>query len=198
MADFVKLPPEFDPRKECDKFLRGVKKRASTKFSYAKATSLRTGAVLAYWLYVFGRPREALEVCRFLGLYDLEALAYRWDALEPSLTIQSRILREIGKRSAAAACMKRVRDAGPHPSRVTGEMVFKNKGNSAYLQQVEYCIAENRKSGERGWRRCALVELCFIIEMGGSKKCPVVKAEKEFQNQMEALRKMLKIGLKKK
>ena len=61
------LPVAFDATIESVKFLARAKQRAAKSFSFTKSSALQYAADLAFWLYLFGREDEALEVCEFLG-----------------------------------------------------------------------------------------------------------------------------------
>ena len=98
MSDPVTLPAAFDVRKESNVFLNRVKKRAATKFAFTKSTSMTSASDLAFWLFVFLRNVEALEICRFLGTYEFTGRFDLWSCVEYSLALESRLLRGGGQR----------------------------------------------------------------------------------------------------
>ena len=182
------LPDAFDPDREKDKFLAASKQRASTKFSRKKAASLENSMHLAYWLFVFGKEDETLEVCRFLGTYEFAGNFNLWSWIEHTLALQSRIVRQRGQHDESAECLKRIRAAGFVESRLTGSLL-NNK-----LDRIKSLAAEKDKTGERDWSMLALLELCVLIELGGSKTLPIATLEQEFQQIVARLRTILKVS----
>ncbi len=194
MNDPVNLPAAFDVRAESNAFLKRVKKRAATKFAFTKSTSMRDAEDVAFWLFVFRRNDEALEVCRFLSTYEFAGRFDLWNSVETSLALESRLLRAAGKKGAAKKCVDRIRAVGVLPMRLKGGLLIGEGGTAGSLDQVGYCIAENRLADAREWRLMALKELCVMIELGGSKKWPIARAEKEFQSQLDILRSTVKVA----
>ena len=90
--------------------------------------------------------------------------------------------------------MDRIRAVSVEPMRLKGGLLIGEGDTAGYLDQIGYCIEENRLADAREWRLRALAELCVIIELGGSKKWPAARAEKEFQLQLDELRSTLNVG----
>ena len=187
MANAESLPAAFDADRETDKFLAAVKKRAATKFSWKKQASLENAMRLAHWLYVFGKVEEALEVCRFLGKYQFTGNFNFWGWVEHTLALQARIGRQRGEHDEAAESMRRVRAAGVVESRLKGSLLVDK------LDRVKRAAAAEDKTGERDWSLTALLELCVLIELGGSDTWPVATLEREFQQRVARLRTLLNV-----
>src|SRR5690348_7148325 len=107
MANAEPLPAAFDPEQEPDKFLGGIKKRASSKFSRKRQASVELGVRLAYWLLVLGKEDQAVEVCRFLGEYQFAGNFSLWSWVESALVLQSRIARKHDRLEESAECLRR-------------------------------------------------------------------------------------------
>src|SRR5689334_3242656 len=107
MKEPVSLPNAFDAEKEGVKFLSRIKSRASREFRWTRWHSLENASRLAYWLYVFGRTDQALEVCRFVSQYQFAHDYNFWSWVEYTLALQSRLLREEGNKQEASECIKR-------------------------------------------------------------------------------------------
>ena len=163
MADAESFPIAFAADREADKFLAGVKKRAATKFSRKKQASLENAMRLAYWLYVFRKDDEALDVCRFLGTYEFAGNFNLWSWIEYTLALQSRIARQRGQDDESAECLHRIRAAGFVSSRLTGNLLDDK------LECIRSAASAKNKTGERDWSLTALLELCVLIELGGSR-----------------------------
>ena len=65
--DRVALPPALLSEEESGSILARVKARAAKRFRWTSAAALRDVTESAYWLHVFRRDAEALEVCEFLA-----------------------------------------------------------------------------------------------------------------------------------
>ncbi len=190
----MNLPAAFDAQRESVKFLVRAKQRAAKNFSFTKSSSLQNAADLAFWLYLFGREDEALEVCEFLGECDFTGRYDLWGWIEESLALQSRILRHWKKKTQAEKCLDRIREVGFESMRLKGGLLVGEDGTAGFLDQIQYCLDESDATGVRAWRLGAIKELCWMIELGGSKKWSVQKAEKELQSQFAELRSDLKIA----
>lgn len=68
---------------------------------------------LAYWLYLFDRKDEALEVCRHFTRYEFNGDHNFWTWVEILLVLQIRICREYDFREEAEHCRKRIVSADP-------------------------------------------------------------------------------------
>ncbi len=185
MADAEPLPAPFDPAMEADRFLAAAKKRAAAKFSWRKQASLDHAMRLAYWLYVYGREDEALEVCRFLGTFEFAGNFNLWSSIEFVLALQSRLARQAGRGGEAAGCVGRIRAAGFVTPRLQGSLL------DDMLTQASRAAAERDRTGERDWSLNALLELCVLIELGGSTARPAAALEREFQRLVSRLRELL-------
>lgn len=187
------LPAAFDAQSESVKFLARAKQRAAKSFSFTKSSALQYAADLAFWLYLFGREDEALEVCEFLGESEFSGRHDLWGWIEESLALQSRIQRYRRKKSQAEKCLNRIREVGFNSMRLKGGLLVGEDGTAGFLDQIQNCLDDGNETGAREWRWMAIKELCWMIELGGSKKWSVQKAEKELQSQFAELRSCLKI-----
>jgi hypothetical protein len=190
MADALPVPAAFDPEREPVPFLARAKKKTATKFQMSSAACRHNAATLAYWLFVFHRDQEADEVCRFLGTTEFTGNFSQWSAIEEALTLQARLARAGGRPAKAAECVKRITETGYASSRLTGGLLTGKGGRRECIQEA---IARKDETGEREWRLRALIELCFMIELGGSKRYPVEALEEEFRQNLDALRVLLKV-----
>jgi hypothetical protein len=190
MAQELPIPAAFDSEQELIEFLARAKKKAATKFRLTNQGSLQNAAALAWWLHVYGKDAEAVEVCRFLGQYQFAGNFNLWTWVEQALTLQARIARSAGQPDEAAACLARVSAAGYSANRLRGGLLDGAKG---YRDLVRQAVASKDRTSERDWRHLALIELCFMIELGGSEQYPAQELEKELQENLTALRTLLKI-----
>jgi hypothetical protein len=190
MTDPLPVPIAFDPEREPLPFLARVKKKAATKFRMSSNGCRHNAATLAYWLLVFHREQEADEVCRFLGTVEFTGNFSQWSSIEAALTLQARLARVGGRPAEAAECVKRIVTAGYASSRLTGGLLAGRGGRRECIQEA---VARKDKTAEREWRLLALTELCFMIELGGSKRYPVEALEEEFRQNLDALRVLLKV-----
>jgi hypothetical protein len=185
VADNEPLPRAFDPDQERDKFLIRFKKRAVKNFKLTKASSLENATHLAYWLFVFARDDEAMEVCRFVGRYQFQGNFNLWSWVETALALESRLARQAGEDQESAGCVQRMRAAGVVQRRLEGNLL---DGPGGHLDCIRGATAAGDKSSILGWSLRALMELCFLIELGGSASWPVDRLEKEFQEVLSSLR----------
>lgn len=176
------LPPAFDPALETNKTLAAAKSPLFKKFNWKKSQTLFDAMRLAVLLVVFGKEDEALEVCRTLGRIEFNGSFELWSAVERTLTLASRILRLRGDIAAADACLARVRAAGFVDERLDGIMLDRNGA-------IPEAIKDGDQKLERAARLSLAAEQVFIMELGGSEKCPVEKLEREWEaNQAELKR----------
>jgi hypothetical protein len=188
MAQPESPPAAFDDESGADKYLAAAKKRAATKFSWRKQAALDNAMRLAYWLYVFGREDEALEVCRFLGTFELAGNFNLWSSIEFALALNARLSRLAGRRDEAAECVRRIRAAGFVASRLQGGLLDDK------LERIARAAGERDRTGERDWSLNALLELCALIELGGSEARPVAELERDFQRIVTRLRELLGVA----
>jgi hypothetical protein len=187
MATPPSLPDAFDPNGETDTFLERLKKNASTKFSW-KQKSLEAAKQLAYWLYVFGKEDDTLEVCRFLGTYQFAGNFSLWSWVERTLALQARIARQRDQHDELAECVRRITAAGFVSSRLHGSLL------EGHLEGIQRAVAAGDKTSQRNWSLVALGELCMLIELGGSDTWPTARLEQEFATILAQVRALLKVG----
>jgi hypothetical protein len=174
------LPPAFDPGLETNNRLKKAKASISKKFSWTRNDPLFEAKRLAYLLMVFGKDDEAIEVCQFLG--QMEFQGYRlWTAVEFALALEARLQRLRGEKNLAAACVDRIRKAGFVKERLEGSMLDPNHA-------LEIALDEKDEKRELPARLQHAAEIAFIIELGGSKKCPVKKLEGEWSKNLARLK----------
>lgn len=177
------LPAAFDATSEPNKVLAKAKASVSKKFSWTKSQPLFDTLDLAVLLLVYGREQEALEVCQTLGKLQFNGSFNLWGAAERALTLEARILRSRGESEEADNCVQRVRDAGYVDTRLEGSLLDRNG-----------LLEESLKNGKKKWefeaRKTRASELAFIIELGGSAKLPIAKAEQDWEENMAAMRQL--------
>lgn len=182
------VPKAFDHELETIPLLARVKKKAGNKFAFTRQASLTAASDLAYWLFVFRRDDEAVEVCRFLARGEFDGNYNLWSWIEEGLALLSRLTTN---KRESIACVKRIAEAGYEPSRLTGALLAGRDGIRANLTAA---VADKDKSAERDWRLIAVKELCFVVAMGGSKKLSDSAAESELQGHLVGLRLLVGAG----
>jgi hypothetical protein len=190
MAERVTLPPAFDADQEAHPFLVRVKKKAAKDFRWSKAGCLENALRLAWWLFIFGKEEEALEVCRFLGQSEFKGNFNLWTWVELGLALQARLTRQRGLADEAERCRERIAAAGFAKGRLEGNLLDGAGGRRDCVRQA---AASGDETRERDWSAMALMELCFVIEMVGSNACPVAHLEQEFEQICARLRTLLDV-----
>lgn len=177
------VPSVFNPEGETSKILAKTKAKLWKSFKWSKAQSLYDAGALAVLLHVFGRDDETLVICRELGRIQFNGTYSLWSAVETALTLQSRLLRQRGETEEAEACVQRVRDAGYAEARLKGNLLDRNDS-----------VKEATKTGDKKWELSARLvqakEIAFIIELGGSEKCPVERMEQLWETNIARLREL--------
>lgn len=176
------IPKAFDYDSESVPLLARVKKKAANKFAFTRQASLTAASDLAYWLFVFRRDRESVEVCRFLVRAEFDDDFNLWSMVEEVLVLLSRLTTD---KRESKKCVSRVAEAGYESSRLTGALLA---GRDGYRANLTAAVADKDKSAERDWRLIAVKALCFVVAMGGSKKLSSSAAESELQDHLAALR----------
>jgi hypothetical protein len=179
--DQVAFPPALLSDTETDPFLARLKARAAKRFRWTSPASLWNVAELAYWCHVFRRDAEALEICEFLSHYQFAGNYARWSPVEFALALQARLLRRRRKKARAGECVRRIRDAGFVDERLKGSMLDPNSA-------LKLALKRGDPVAERNARLRRLQELCFIIELGGSRALPVSAAEADYRENLARLR----------
>ncbi len=180
------IPASFDPDREEIKYLKALKRKAAKSFSFTRMEALFKMKELAYALYAFRRTGECLEVCQTAARVEFSGNFNLWSPVETTLALYARMLKEKGETTAADTVMARVRKAGFVNARLMGELL-KDK-------EIREAIADGSITDERDWRLRQLSELCFMKELGGSAEYPVDRIETLFQENLAALRELLKTG----
>jgi hypothetical protein len=181
-------PSAFDPKKETIPFLARMKKRAGKDFRWTRSRSLEAATLLAYWLHVFGKDDEALEVCAFVGQYEFAGNHDFWTWVESSLALQSRILRSRSQKEKSAQCIERIRAANFVQERLKGQLIY---GENGYKVGAEDAQKEGDTKLEQEWRIAMVQELTVLIELGGSKRLSPEKLEKEYKDNLARLRELV-------
>lgn len=182
------LPPAFLDEAEPHKFLSRLKKRASKNFKLTKSSSLENAFVLAYWLYVFGRDDEALEVCRFLGQVEFAGNFNIWSWVEKTLALQSRIVRLRGNKEESRRCVERIETACVVEARLKGSLL---DGENGRRDCVRLATESGDKTDERDCRHLLLSELTYVIEVGRPSWMAVRKLENEYSENLVRLREIV-------
>jgi hypothetical protein len=179
--DQMVLPAALTSGPESHPLLARLKKRATKQFRWTSAHALRDVVEFAYWCQVFGRDQEALDICAFLGQYHFAGNYRLWTQIEFALALQARLLRQQRQKPKAAACIRRIQDAGFVESRLNGEALDPNSA-------LKIALREGDLVRERSARLSRLKELCFIRELGGSATLPVSEVERDYQQNLARLR----------
>ena len=179
----MSLPVVYSSQGEPVKFMAGVKDRAAKNFKWTVSCSLENSMYLDYYSYVFDRRDDALEVCQFLSQFQFAGDFQLWGWVEHTLALQSRLLRFSGRPQEAAECVSRIWDAGFVETRLSGSLLG--------TRNLDIAISDGRKIGERNHRAVRLLDLCTVIELGGSKELPVTTLEVLFQENLTRLQKLV-------
>lgn len=168
-------------------FLVRQKKKAIKNFSWKSSSSLNEVSRLAYWLYVFEEPDKSLEVCEYLSKFQFAGNFNLYTWIEHSLALQARIYRSKSKLDAAKHCINRITEAGFAKTRLEGLFVFDSEDRllKAIKENDSWAIRENRLS--------LMIELCILIELGGSKKLSVSILEKMFATNLKNLKQFMEV-----
>ena len=179
----MSLPIVYSSQSEPIKFMARVKERAAKNFKWTVSRSLQNSMYLAYYSYVFDRCDDALEVCEFLSQFQFAGDFQLWGWVEHTLALQSRLLRLLGKPQEAADCVSRIRKAGFVETRLSGSLLG--------TRNLDVAISDGRKTAERDQRVVRLIELCTVIEVGGSQELPVTTLEFLFQENLTRLQELV-------
>ena len=185
----VVLPDVFHNHLESVKPLARAKRQAAKDFKWTRRFSLQKATALAYWLYIFERRSEAMEVCRFLAQarFTDGTKVSAW--IEGSLALYARLLRSQEQPTEALVCMERIRKV---IEQTYSSGVPQLRLNGTFLRDYETNVAigvrDKRKSSERIFRLSALRECCTLIELGGSVALPVDVLEEHVKEHITRLR----------
>ena len=180
------VPAVFDSTNEPTKVIAQAKAKLKT-FRWSHAQSLYDAGALAVLFHVFERDDEALEVCRALGQIRFDGKFSLWSGVETALTLQARLLRRRGGTAEADESVRRVREAGYSENRLDGILLDRN-------DTVSEAVKDGNKKSELAGRLTMAKEIAFIIELGGSEKCPVDRMEREWGGNMARLRELTGAG----
>jgi hypothetical protein len=179
------LPDAFNPDLEIIKFLINQKKKASKNISFTVSDSLENAKNLAYYLYAYNKFDQSLEVCKYLSQIEFNGNFNIWGWVELTFVLMSRILKKNNLNDEAKLYIHRIKSAGFIDDRLNGLLLCD--------EDIQECISDGDKIRERDFRMCQMNELCFIIELGGSRKYPIKKTEQLFLSNLEELQKLLKV-----
>jgi hypothetical protein len=177
------LPPALLSGDGSHPFLARIKAKATKRFRWTSAAALRHATSAAYWCHVFRRDDEALEICTFLARYDFAGNYALWTPVESALALRARLLRSGRNAAEAGGCVQRIRDAGFVCDRLEGALLDRNSA-------LKVALERHSRAAERDARLLRLRELCFIIELGGSRTLPVQEAEADYQRNLARLREL--------
>jgi hypothetical protein len=186
----VDFPSAFDAEGEPSKFLARMKRRVAKDFRWTRLVCLQSVMLLAYWLHVFGRNDEALEVCRFLAQAEFTGNCCLWDSIEAALALQSRLLRHQGSQEEADECVDRIRSTSFLETRLDGVILQTLERN---VQAAIDDATRTSQPRERDWRLLSLTETCILIELGGSSALPASALEERYFANVRRLREMVNL-----
>lgn len=181
----MELPGPFHWENEENRYLQGLKKKAAKNFSLTRMDALYHTHDLAFALYVFGRGDECVQVCETAARVEFSGNFNLWSPVETTLALYARLMGERGEKEKAKAALDRVRTAGFTENRLGG-LLLKDK-------EIQDAQDEGNKTDERDWRLGQFSELCFMKELGGSRAYLVDRIEKLIQENLAALRRLLKV-----
>lgn len=182
----VQLPPACNPEGETDKFLARHKAKVAKGFSFTRMGSLEETTELAYWLYVYRKDNEAMEIGRLIDGAVFSGNFNLWSPIERNLALYARLLGAAGQAGEAARVVAKMQAAGFVDTRLSGSLLSD--------REIAEAVADGDKTGERDWRLSQVGELCFMLALGGSHKYPSGKIETMVEEQLAALRKIQKIA----
>lgn len=182
------LPSVFDSHGEPVKFMARMKDRAAKNFRWTSKHPLEKAMHLAYWSYVFGRNDDALQVCDFLSQFQFSGNYNLWTWIECSLALEARLLRTADRHQEAAQCVARIRAADFVETRLDGSLLMNKDRN------INDAVSDGNRIGERDWRVLMMVELCVVIELGGSQQLPIERLEHRFQENLVQLQRLVNVS----
>lgn len=183
------MPPVFQGELEEIKPIARAKRKAAKDFKWTRRYSLEDTMLLAYWLYIFDRKSEAMEICRFLAQAQFTGDVLLWVYVEGSLALQARLLRHMNHQDEAKVCIKRI-ETVMIEAYEPGTLEFRLQGNvlESYETNANLTQRDMRKPDERIWHLQALIECCTLIELGGSAALPIDVLEEHVREHKARLR----------
>ena len=103
-----------------------------------------------------------------------------WSPVEHALALGARLLRLRGDEEETAAAVRRIRDAGYVDARCDGTLL---PG-----KDIEACATSGDKTGERDYRMCQVLELCWVREMAEFRSFAAEELERRYDENMLRLR----------
>ncbi|MCL2148636.1 MAG: DUF4241 domain-containing protein [Methanomassiliicoccaceae archaeon] len=137
---------------------------------------------LLYWLFIFDRTDEALELTEFVK--DLAVNISNDPFLTHCLCIRSRLLREKGSAEADDA-LASIREYYAGEQKLLRRLL---KGSLLNDDKVKAYEDEGNMERANAWRINGWGWLFFIREMGGSKEFPIEEAERRIMETKGILR----------
>lgn len=185
----LNFPEVFKLHKEDSKFISRIKKKTIKNFSWNSSASLQNTSNFAYWLYIFGKEANSLTVCEFLSEFQFTGDFNLWTWIEHSLALQSRLYRKSGKMNESSNCINKILSAGFIENRLDGLFVYDRE------KRLQESIVEKDNWAVRELTFLLLIELCLLVELGGSPKLSVNILEDKLSKNLKSLREIVKVSL---
>ncbi len=182
----IELPRVFDVENDTNEFLVRMKRRAAKNFKWSREPSLRAAADLAYWLHLFHRDDDALELCEFLSAFEFADNFRHWSWVENALALGARLHRQRGNTQAAVACVDRIRQTRFVEDRLSGALLDENYG-----RLLDHALREGTPADERNSRLIYIAEVCVMNELGGSETYPPSVLEALYKENAARLRELV-------
>ena len=185
----ITLPEVFNETAEDQKFLVRVKRRAANDFKWTHKRSLQDVVFVSYWLYIFDRVEEALEISQFLAQAQFDGNLDRWIWIQSSLILKSRILKTQGLVQEANDCLDRVRSIGDNAYRFDGYVLrlHERDVNNA-LDLATRVSVHLGKLEETTGRLMTVMELFFLIELETTSNLSVPLLEEKLADNLKRLK----------
>jgi len=151
-------------------------KKLGKKFSLKSGKDLENLTHLCYWLYVYGQPEKSALCCGIVDQIPFTNNFDIWTWVESIIALKMRILREQGENDKVEEYRPKLLISYEGEDKTLREIL---NGSLLYDENIKSNADDGDEKGANAWRFLQIVQLCIMRELGGSKKYPIEKLDKE-------------------
>ena len=179
-----------------NKLISNKIKKLQVEFSPVHKKSLEHAVGVAYYFYVHSKNDSAKKITKVMSEFLFNGNYDYWTWIESALALHARIAREegdIGTHKKLVDIIWGAFEIGDETKQRINKKIFIRtlKGEDMGFDKVTACMEDGDTISEVNYRFACLKKMILIREVGASEAYTIEQAEKDIEDNMIAIRKLL-------
>jgi hypothetical protein len=166
MEIFEKIASDLSQKKNVITLSKGLLKN----FSLNSKNDLESLKNLAFWLYIYNKKEDSIEICSIVKDYEFNNNFDLWTWIEYITALYSRLLREFNDIESSKIYSDKILQTYANDKKLLNRLL---SGKGLYDEKIQLYEAENDIKNANIWRFLQFNKLCLIRELGGSDILPI-------------------------